>query len=75
VICQPGVALNEDVVSARFGEHNTDKINFVSDILSFLTSISEADLKKKLSLNENKISFKLNGVQVDLELNKDFYLS
>lgn len=54
---------------------NTDKINFVNDIKSFMASHSASALKRKVEANSGKLSFRLNDQDVELTLRKEFFYS
>lgn len=37
-ICVPNIAFNDESLKAKYGNHVTDKVNFVEDIKSFVLS-------------------------------------
>ena len=57
-ICVPSVTFDEAKLQDKFGAHNTDKVNFVNDVKSFVLAHSHESLKKKLGDN-NTLKFKL----------------
>lgn len=58
-ICVPSVTFNDAKLTEKYGAHNTDKVNFVHDVKSFLLAHSVESLKKKLEGNTT-LKFKLN---------------
>jgi hypothetical protein len=62
-------------LQAKYGSLNTDKVNFVNDLKSFVLSHSTRSLKSKLDHGLGKLNFKLNDQQVELTINEDFFLS
>ena len=75
IICSPNVSFDNTKLQAKYGHLNVDKVNFVNDIKSYVTSFSLDTLRKRVEANGGKFSFKLNGTQVDLKVKEDFFFS
>lgn len=76
VICVPNTVFNNARLDERFAAHNTDKVNFVHDLKSFVLAHSLEALKRKVeSNNTGALVFSLNGIQVELKRGEDFYLT
>jgi hypothetical protein len=54
---------------------NTEKVNFVNDLKSFVLAHSAESLKKKLDGGNGKIRFRLNDQEVELTFREDFFLN
>jgi len=54
---------------------NTDKVNFVNDLKSFVYAHSHDALKKKIGAAGGKLKFKLNDQDVDLTSQEDFFFT
>jgi len=65
-ICKPDVIFNEAKLLEKFGKFNTDKVNFVNDVKSFVNSHSFESLKKKFVEGKGTLRFKLNDEHVEL---------
>lgn len=74
-ICVPTVSFDEAKLTAKYGHLNLDKVNFTHDLKSYVVSHSQEALKRKVEANGGKLSFKLNGADVALTVNEDFYFS
>ena len=75
IICSPNVSFNSDKLQAKYGHLNTDKVNFVNDLKSYVTAFSLEALRKRVEANGGKLKFKLNDTEVELTLREDFYFS
>jgi isoleucyl-tRNA synthetase len=74
-ICVPHTSFDEAKLTAKYGHLNTDKVNFTHDLKSYVVSHSQDALKRKVEANGGKLSFKLNGTDVELTLKQDFFFS
>jgi len=72
-ICVPNVVFNEDKLQAKFGQHSSEKGNFVNDVKSFVLSYDKDTLKKKVERDGGALRFKLNDQAVELVYKEDFY--
>ena len=75
IICMPNISFDEAKLVAKFGHLNDDKATFTQALKSYVTSYSQEALKRKVQENGGKLSFKLNGTDVELKLKEDFYFS
>ena len=75
IIAAPNVSFDNQKLQAKYGHLNTEKVNFVNDIKSYVTAFSLASLRKRVEANGGKLLFKLNDVQVELTLKDDFFYS
>jgi isoleucyl-tRNA synthetase len=75
IIAAPNVSFDNQKLKAKYGHLNTEKVNFVNDIKSYVTAFSLTSLRKRVEANGGKLQFKLNDVQVELTLKDDFFYS
>ena len=74
-ICVPHISFDEAKLAAKYGHLNDDKSTFTQALKSYVVSHSQEALKRKVHENGGKLSFKLNGTDVELKLKEDFYFS
>ena len=74
-ICVPHISFDEAKLAAKYGHLNDDKSTFTQALKSYVVSHSQEALKRKVHENGGKLSFKLNGTDVELKLREDFYFS
>ena len=74
-ICVPNVSFDESKLEAKYGSLNKDKVNFVNDIKSFVSSHSVDALKKKIEENKGTLRFRLNEQAIELNYKEDFFLT
>ena len=75
VICTPNVSFDNAKLLAKYGHLNVEKVNFVNDIKSYVTAFGLESLRKRVEANGGKLSFKLNGTDVELKVKEDFFFS
>jgi len=74
-ICSPNVSFDFVKLTAKYGHLNTEKVNFVNDVKSFVYAHSQEALRKKVDTGAGKLRFRLNDQDVELTLREDFYYS
>jgi hypothetical protein len=74
-ICVPNVSFDEARLAAKYGQLNDEKGTFTQALKSYVVSHSQEALKRKVQENGGKLSFKLNGTDVELKVKEDFYFS
>ena len=74
-ICIPNISFNEHKLKEKFSGLNTDKVNFVNDVKSFVLAHSVESLRKKVHDHHGVLRFKLNDQHVELTYKEDFFLS
>jgi hypothetical protein len=74
-ICVPNIAFNDVSLKAKYGNHVTDKVNFVEDIKSFVLAHDNSSFKRKVEQNGGNFKFNLNSVEVVIRRNEDFFFN
>jgi isoleucyl-tRNA synthetase len=74
-ICVPNISFDEGKLAAKYGHLNDEKQTFTQALKSYVTSYSQEALKRRVKENGGKLSFKLNGTDVELKVKEDFYFS
>jgi len=64
---------NQSKLEADFGSKNSDEVNFVEDLKAYVLSFSRQNLKDRVSKNNGKVSFRLNGQDVELNHGTHFF--
>ena len=75
LICVPAVSFNEESLINKYGKYNSQKANFVNDIMNFLISHDKDALKRKVEQGQGKIRFKLNDTEVEVVYGEDFFFN
>lgn len=75
IICAPNVSFDSTKLEAKYGHLNKDKVNFVSDLKSFIYAHSSEALRKKVEANGGTLRFRLNEQDVEITLGQELFFN